>query len=139
MTGLLRVTARAADVTTELLLPAAVPLAELVPDLARSVGLLDAVTACTGYRVESPPGRCLGLDAGLAAQGVDEGATIVVRPGLGDQPRSAYADVLSLPRRGRLSRFGPPSVRRHGRSRRRAGGWPGAARRTPSGRGARAP
>ena len=132
-------TVTAADVTAELVVPSTVPLAELVPDLARSVGLLDAVAACTGYRVESPRGRLLGLDIGLDTQGVGEGAVLVVRPGLADRPPCPYDDVLSLPRRGWLSRSGLPSVRRRGRSRRRDGGWPGAARRTSSERGARPP
>ena len=139
MTGLARVTVTAAEVTAELVVPTAVPLAEIVPDLARSVGLLDAVTACSGYRVEAPPGHSLGLGTTLAGEGVGDGAVLVVRPGLSDLPASPYDDVLSLPRRRWLPRLVTPSVRRLGRPRRRADGSPGAVRRTSSARDAQAP
>ena len=39
------------------MLPGSVPLAELVPELARSVGLLDAATVYGGYRLVTRDGR----------------------------------------------------------------------------------
>ena len=53
----------------DLVLPGAVPVAELVPELARSVGLLDPLTVHGGYTVTGPDGRRLSGDAGLVLQG----------------------------------------------------------------------
>ena len=46
------------------------PVAELVPELARSVGLLNAATVHGGYRVVTASGRELSGDNGLIVQGV---------------------------------------------------------------------
>ena len=48
--GLVRVTVSSGTRRVDLVLPGAVPVAELVPELARSVGLLDAATVYGGYR-----------------------------------------------------------------------------------------
>ena len=47
------------------------PVAELVPELARSVGLLDPATVYGGYRVVTADGRELAVDSGLVMQGVE--------------------------------------------------------------------
>ena len=49
--GLVRVTVASGTRRVDLVLPGAVPVAELVPELARSVGLLDATTVYGGYRL----------------------------------------------------------------------------------------
>ena len=128
MSGLVRVAVVAGRARAEVVLPSLVPLAEVVPDLAVSVGLLDAATAPSGYRVETQHGRLLRTDTGLAAQGVDDGAVLVVRPRPVDEHASRYDGILSLPAARRLWRWP-----------RRGGWWRGAARRTPSGRVARPP
>jgi hypothetical protein len=128
VSALVRVTVVGAAVTAELVVPAGVPLAEVVPDLARSVGLLDAETVHAGYRVETEHGQLLTPDAGLAAQGVPAGAVLVVRTGGDEGPLARYDDVLTTLR-----------ARRSWPWRRRGARWPGAARRTSSGHGARAP
>lgn len=128
MNGLMRVSAVAAGDLVELVVPSAVPLAEVVPDLADSVRLLDPERAPSGYRVESGLGRVLALDASLADQGVRDGDVVVVRPGVAEEPASPYDDVLS-----------PFRPRRSWPWRLRDAGWPGAARRTSSGRGGPAP
>lgn len=128
MSGLVRVTVAASGVKATVVLPAAVPLVEVVPDLARSVGLLDAATAPSGYRVETQHGRLLVADTGLAVQGITDGAVLVVRPEPGVRPACRYADVLS-----------PPAGRRPWRWPRRGGSSPGAARHTSSERVARPP
>ena len=52
--GLVRVTVASGTRRVDLVLPGSVPVAELVPELARSVGLLDAATVYGGYRVRHP-------------------------------------------------------------------------------------
>ena len=62
----------------DLVLPAAIPVIDLLPELARSVGVLDRVTASSSYHVLTGGGRVLHNDLGLSAQGVDDGAVLVV-------------------------------------------------------------
>ena len=62
--GLVRVTVASGTRRVDLVLPGAVPVAELVPELARSVGLLDATTVYGGYRLVTVDGRELTSDAG---------------------------------------------------------------------------
>ena len=47
--GLVRVTVASGTRRVDLVLPGSVPVAELVPELARSVGVLDAATVYAGY------------------------------------------------------------------------------------------
>jgi hypothetical protein len=63
--GLVRVTVASGARRVDLVLPGSVPVAELVPELARSVGVLDAVTVYGGYRLVTQDGRELAGDAGL--------------------------------------------------------------------------
>jgi len=83
-TALVRVTVASGSRRVDLVLPGAVPLAELVPELARSVGLLDPLTVHGGYRVLTAEGRLLGTDAGLVVQGVEDGALLTVTAGVDD-------------------------------------------------------
>ena len=92
--GLVRVTVGSATRRVDLVLPGAVPVADLVPELARSVGLLDADAAHAGYRLVSQGGRALVADAGLTVQGVEDGDVITVVPGVGDLPERAYDDAV---------------------------------------------
>ena len=55
--GLVRVSVSSGTRRVDLVLPGSVPVAELVPELARSVGLLDAATVYGGYRVVTSAGR----------------------------------------------------------------------------------
>lgn len=91
---MVRVTAASGTRRVDLVLPGAVPVAELVPELARSVGLLDGATVHGGYRLVLPDGHALVPDAGLIRQGVEDGALLTVSAGaLGPQPR-IYDDVV---------------------------------------------
>ena len=68
--GLVRVSVSSGTRRVDLVLPGSVPVAELVPELARSVGLLDAATVYGGYRVVTADGRELVPETGLITQGV---------------------------------------------------------------------
>ncbi|MCW2765201.1 MAG: antigen [Nocardioides sp.] len=92
--GLVRVTVASGSRRVDLVLPGAVPVAELVPELARSVGLLDAATVHGGYRLMTPGGRELASDAGLIGQGIEDGRLLMVRAGVDDRPPRVYDDVV---------------------------------------------
>ena len=92
--GLVRVTVASGTRRVDLVLPGAVPVAELVPELARSVGLLDAATVYGGYRVVTADGRELSRDAGLTIQGVEDGGLLTVAAGVDDPPPRVYDDVV---------------------------------------------
>ncbi|HET8959685.1 type VII secretion integral membrane protein EccD [Nocardioides sp.] len=92
--GLVRVTVASGTRRVDLVLPGAVPVAELVPELARSVGLLDPVTVYAGYRLVTRDGRPLAGDAGLAIQGVEDGGLITVTAGVDEEPPRVYDDVV---------------------------------------------
>ena len=78
--GLVRVTVASGTRRVDLVLPGAVPVAELVPELARSVGLLDSGTVYGGYRVVTSDGRPLAPDSGLTLQGVEDGGRVPSPP-----------------------------------------------------------
>src|SRR5215207_9868360 len=79
--GLVRVTVTSCTRRVDLVVPGAVPVAELVPELARSVGMLDAATVHDGYRLVTVEGRELSSDAGLTVQGVDDGGFLTLTSG----------------------------------------------------------
>ena len=92
--GLVRVTVASGSRRVDLVLPGAVPLAELVPELARSVGLLDAATVYGGYRVVTADGRQLAGDSGLTLQGVEDGGVLTVTAGIDEEAPRVYDDVV---------------------------------------------
>ncbi len=92
--GLVRVTVASGTRRVDLVLPGAVPVAELVPELARSVGLLDAATVYGGYHLVTPEGRELATDSGLTIQGVEDGGLLTITAGIDDAPPRVYDDVV---------------------------------------------
>ena len=92
--GLVRITVASGTRRVDLVLPGAVPVAELVPELARSVGLLDATTVYGGYRLVTVDGRELATDAGLTIQGVEDGGVVTVTAGVSDPSPRVYDDVV---------------------------------------------
>jgi len=94
VSGLVRVTVASGSRRVDLVLPGAVPVAELVPELARSVGLLDPSTVYGGYRLVTAEGRELATDAGLVSQGVEDGGLITVAAGVDDAAPRVYDDVV---------------------------------------------
>lgn len=92
--GLVRVTVASGTRRVDLVLPGAVPVAELVPELARSVGLLDSATVYGGYRLVTSDGRHLESDSGLTLQGVEDGSLITVTAGIDEPVPPVYDDVV---------------------------------------------
>lgn len=92
--GLVRVTVTSGTRRVDLVLPGAVPVAELLPELARSVGMLDALTVYGGYRLVTAEGRPLAPDSGLISQGVEDGGLLSVAAGIDEEPPRVYDDVV---------------------------------------------
>ncbi len=92
--GLVRVTVASGARRVDLVLPGAVPVAELVPELARSVGLLDAATVYGGYHVVTADGRELATDVGLIPQGIEDGGLLTLSAGVDAPPPRVYDDVV---------------------------------------------
>src|ERR1700712_2875358 len=92
--GLVRVTVSSGTRRVDLVLPGSVPVAELVPELARSVGLLDPMTVYGGYRVVTSDGRELAVDSGLVMQGVTDGGLLTVSAGVDSPAPRVYDDVV---------------------------------------------
>src|SRR3954449_9604230 len=92
--GLVRVTVSSGTRRVDLVLPGSVPVAELLPELARSVGVLDAATVYAGYRVVTADGRELAPDTGLLTQGVEDGGLLTVSAGVDDPPPRVYDDIV---------------------------------------------
>ncbi|CAM3865222.1 type VII secretion integral membrane protein EccD [Nocardioides zeicaulis] len=92
--GLVRVTIASGSRRVDLVLPGAIPVAELVPELARSVGLLDASTVYGGYRLVTQEGRVLANNAGLTMQGIEDGGLLTVSAGVDEPAPRVYDDVV---------------------------------------------
>ena len=92
--GLVRVTIASGSRRVDLVLPGSIPVAELVPELARSVGLLDASTVYGGYRLVTQEGRILVNNAGLTMQGIEDGGLLTVTAGVDDRAPRVYDDVV---------------------------------------------
>lgn len=92
--GLVRVSVSSGARRVDLVLPGSVPVAELVPELARSVGLLDAATVHGGYRVVTASGRELSGETGLLVQGVGDGGLLTVTAGVDDPEPRIYDDIV---------------------------------------------
>jgi len=92
--GLVRVSVSSGTRRVDLVLPGSVPVAELVPELARSVGLLDAATVYGGYQVVTASGRELSGESGLIVQGVEDGGLLTVTAGVDRPPPRIYDDIV---------------------------------------------
>jgi type VII secretion integral membrane protein EccD len=90
--GSVRVTVASQTRRVDLVLPGAVPVAELVPELARSVGLLEPRPVHDGYRLATLSGRVLAGDTGLIRQGIEHGALLTVVSGSEDLSPRVYDD-----------------------------------------------
>ncbi|WP_182112077.1 MULTISPECIES: type VII secretion integral membrane protein EccD [unclassified Actinotalea] len=91
---LLRVSVTAGERTVDLGAPGNVPVAELVPGLARTLGLLDAATVHGGFRLVRTDGRPVDSDRSLQAQGVEDGSVLTLEPGAHVADVRVYDDVV---------------------------------------------
>jgi hypothetical protein len=92
--GLVRVTVTSGARRVDLALPGAVCVADLVPELARRVGMLDVATAYAGYRAVARGGRVLRADLGLTDQDIEHGELITIVAGADDEPPRLVDDVV---------------------------------------------
>ncbi len=92
--GLVRVSVLAGDRRADLALPGALPVAELLPELSRSLGVLDAHTSYAGYLLCGPEGRALSPESGLSFQGIEDGALLTLAVGAEQEPPKVYDDIV---------------------------------------------
>src|SRR6478609_6085108 len=91
---LVRVSVTAGDRRLDLGIPGAVPMAEVVPGLARALGLLDAATAHGGYRLVRADGTPIDSARSLLAEGVEDGAVLTLESGARRDAERIYDDVV---------------------------------------------
>jgi type VII secretion integral membrane protein EccD len=91
--ALVRVTVTSATRRVDLALPGAVPVAELVPELAQRLGLLDSQTVLGGYHLVTHDGLALTTETGLSAQGVTDGAFLSLAVDAPDSSTQVYDDL----------------------------------------------
>ena len=93
-TGLVRVSVVRGTRRSDLAVPGAVPVADLLPELVAAVGALDPYTVHGGYRLVRSDGVLLRPDDGLVAQGVEDGHVLTVDVGADDVAPKVYDDVV---------------------------------------------
>jgi type VII secretion integral membrane protein EccD len=92
--SLVRISIVSEDRRLDIGIPAQVPLIELLPGFARSLGVLDPTLTHGGYALHRADGSTLDPARGCAAQGVRDGELLtLVRGGLLVEPR-VYDDVV---------------------------------------------
>jgi len=92
-TGLVRVTVAWRGRRADLCLPSVVPLADILPELARRVGALEVGTVLAGCRAVTRDGVVLRPDLGLGPQGVAHGEVITLVPPAGEATPDVHDDV----------------------------------------------
>lgn len=91
---LLRLSVSAGGQAVDFGAPGDIPVAELLPGLARTLGLLNATTSYGGYWLILPDGTVIDSARSLQAQGVPDGAILTMEAGaLRPQPR-VYDDIV---------------------------------------------
>ena len=79
-TSLVRLSVTSGTRRADLGIPGSIPVAEVIPDLARELGVLDAHSASMGYRLVRSDGSAVESDRSLAAQGIEDGAVLALEP-----------------------------------------------------------
>jgi type VII secretion integral membrane protein EccD len=91
---LVRVTVVSEDRRLDVGIPSQVPLVELLPGFARSLGVLDPTLAHAGYALRRADGTVLDAGRGAGSQGVRDGELLtLVRGGLVAEPK-VYDDIV---------------------------------------------
>lgn len=102
---LLRISVTAGDRRIDLGAPGNVAVVEIVPGLARALGVLDAASVYGGYRLVTADGSTLDPARSLIASGVEDGAILTLECGA-DQPEPrVYDDVVEAVADAVESRF----------------------------------
>ncbi|MBK5250152.1 MAG: EsaB/YukD family protein, partial [Actinomycetales bacterium] len=91
---LVRVSVIAGDRRLDVGAPGSVPVAELVPGLARTLNLLDPATVYGGYRLLRADGARLDSARSLQAQGVSDGDVLTLTAGADDAEHRVYDDIV---------------------------------------------
>lgn len=92
---LLRVSVVAGDRTVDVAAPRSVPITELIPGLARTMGLLEAGSAYGGYTLAAADtGRRLDPALSLHAQGVRAGDVLTLTGGANQASDPLYDDIV---------------------------------------------
>lgn len=94
LAGLVRVSVRAGSARVDLAVPGVVPVAELLPDLAAELGVLDVATLHAGYRLLRADGSALHPAEGLAEQEVLDGDVLLISVGADEERPRVYDDVV---------------------------------------------
>lgn len=94
ISGLVRVTVAAGERRMDFALPGSISVAELLPELARSLGVLDPQTVHTGFRLHTADGQQLIGSTGLAFQNIHDGALLTITVGLDEAEQRVYDDVV---------------------------------------------
>ncbi|EAP99657.1 putative integral membrane protein [Janibacter sp. HTCC2649] len=92
-TSLVRLSVTSGTRRADLGIPGSIPVAEVIPDLARELGVLDAHSASMGYRLVRADGLVVESDRSLAAQGIEDGAVLALEPNRPDDEK-VYDDVV---------------------------------------------
>lgn len=92
-TSLVRLSVTSGTRRADLGIPGSIPVAEVIPDLARELGVLDAHSASMGYRLVRSDGSAVESDRSLAAQGIEDGSVLALEPNRPDGDK-VYDDVV---------------------------------------------
>ena len=92
-TSLVRLSVTSGTRRADLGIPGSIPVAEVIPDLARELGVLDAHSASMGYRLVHSDGSAVESDRSLAAQGIEDGSVLALEPNRPDGDK-VYDDVV---------------------------------------------
>jgi type VII secretion integral membrane protein EccD len=110
--GMVRLSVTAGSRRLDLTVPAILPVADLLPEIARELGALTSENAYGGFRMVRHDGRTVDADRTLQAQGIEDGSILtlvigadVAEPRVYDDVVEAVADVIE-------SEFQPWSARR---------------------------
>lgn len=80
MTALVRVSVASGTKRADLGVPGSIPVAEIIPELARELGVLDSHTASQGFRLLGGDGRLVDPERGLTAQNIIDGTVLTLEP-----------------------------------------------------------
>lgn len=89
-----RVTVTGRGRSADLTLPALVPLAEVLPGVVRTLGILEPDEVHGGYRLHTADGRALSLEENLLELEVPDGAVLSISVGVDEPPAKVYDDVV---------------------------------------------